>query len=237
MGVPRPGRGLLAPLALVLLLGGVCADELDDLIDSVEAVVNLIAEDASAAFAGRSEAAKACECSRHACGGEFDASDECHEELGDAELCGECTGQKLDFSQSFVLTSPATDTENMAADVKDSICTFRGLDETFASAKDQFGTRAWSYVATNNGVMRSWPGHAHERGDDVDAEEADERLGNCKKYDPVSWYPVALLFIHYCIQNRGFILIHALGVLVFSQLVLSFFMNINVSHEIVAASF
>eukprot|EP00803_Ostreobium_quekettii_P007877 evm.model.scf_1184.1 EVM.evm.TU.scf_1184.1 scf_1184:34728-38486(-) len=189
----RHRRLALLALALLLAAAPAAADELDDLIGSVEAVVNEVADKAAEVFKKRFPEVAKCECSRHACASEFDASDKCHQELGDAELCGDCPGQKLDFSKSFVLTPPLTDLEDLDPSMKDSICTFRGMDDVFAGAKDEFGIRAWTYIATTNGVMRAWPGHAMERGEDVPAGEGDEELGNCLPYDPRlrPWYVAA----------------------------------------------
>eukprot|EP00803_Ostreobium_quekettii_P004953 evm.model.scf_2980.1 EVM.evm.TU.scf_2980.1 scf_2980:6668-10390(-) len=183
-------------LWLVLLLGAwnvARGDELDDLLDSVENVVNQVALEASNEFRSRFSTVPKCACTPHACGSVFSASDTCHMELGDSETCGECKGQKLDFNNSFVLTPELVDVEDMKADVKDAICTFHDMDKIFSKAKDDFGIKAWTYLATTNGVMRNWPGHAHERGEGVDPEEADPRLGDCKKYDPRfrPWYSAA----------------------------------------------
>jgi len=100
---------------------------------------------------------------------------------------------QLSFEESFILTPPTVDIQNTSADVKDSICTFRGLDDVFSEVKDDLGIRAWSYVATTNGVMRNWPGHAHERGEDVSPELADPNLEDCRIYDPRirPWYAAA----------------------------------------------
>lgn len=38
------------------------------------------------------------------------------------------------------------------------------------------------------GMDRNWPGHAHERGDDVDPELRNRNLRDCKTYDPVSMH-------------------------------------------------
>eukprot|EP00803_Ostreobium_quekettii_P003158 evm.model.scf_2142.1 EVM.evm.TU.scf_2142.1 scf_2142:9069-12516(+) len=187
-----PTPPAIAATILLLLLGSAAADEVDDLIDSVEAVVEKIADEATAAFAKRFESVEGCACSPHACGSDFESS-ECAEDIGDAELCGACAGQKLSFEESFILTPPTVDLEELPADVKDSICTFRGLNDVFSEVKDDLGIRAWSYVATTNGVMRNWPGHAHERGEDVIPELADPNLEGCKIYDPRirPWYAAA----------------------------------------------
>eukprot|EP00803_Ostreobium_quekettii_P009407 evm.model.scf_1763.1 EVM.evm.TU.scf_1763.1 scf_1763:8834-16698(+) len=182
-----------AALLLLLLPGAAQGDRLDDLIASVEDVVDEIAGQAEEAFKRRFPTVLACECSRHACDGEFDFSDTCHEELGDSELCGECAGQKLDFNNSFVLTPPGTDPLNMGADLKDAVCTYKVLDEVFQDVENDLGIRAWSYVASSSGIMRNWPGHAMERGEDVAKGEGEEELGNCQSYDPRvrPWYAAA----------------------------------------------
>eukprot|EP00803_Ostreobium_quekettii_P008287 evm.model.scf_1782.1 EVM.evm.TU.scf_1782.1 scf_1782:21262-26533(-) len=188
-----PHAASLLLVFLLLLPGGPRADELDDLIDSVQSVVDSVAAEATVAFQRRSSTVPRCECTHHACGGAFSASDSCHTEIGDAPLCGTCSGQKLDFNESFVLTPPTTDVSDLTPDVKDAICMYRGIDETFAGAKDSFGVRAWTYVASTDGVMRTWPGHAHERGADVDPDLADANLRGCRKYDPRfrPWYVAA----------------------------------------------
>jgi len=159
----------------------------------VEAVVDEVAAKASELFKGRFPEVGKCQCTQHACGNDFDASDKCHKELGGASICEDCPGQKLDFTKSFILTPPLTALENLGDSMKDSICTFRGIDDVFANATDEFGVRAWTYVATTNGVMRAWPGHAMERGEDVPAGEGEEGLGNCQSYDPRlrPWYVAA----------------------------------------------
>ncbi|CAD7696234.1 unnamed protein product [Ostreobium quekettii] len=190
------GRSRLAALAagacLLLLLGAPAADEVDDLIDGVEAVVERVAEAATDAFSGRFASVADCGCSPHACGSEFGTS-ECVEDIGDAELCGGCTGQKLSLAESFILTPPTVDIKNLTADVKDSICTFQGLNTVFNELQNNLTANAWSYVATTTGIMRNWPGHAHDRGVDVDAEDADSNLEDCKIYDPRvrPWYAAA----------------------------------------------
>ncbi|CAD7696239.1 unnamed protein product [Ostreobium quekettii] len=67
------------------------------------------------------------------------------------------------------------------------------MDEVFSEARDEFGIRAWTYIATGDGVMRTWPGHAMERGDDVPPGEGNAELGNCKPYEPRlrPWYVAA----------------------------------------------
>eukprot|EP00803_Ostreobium_quekettii_P003640 evm.model.scf_271.3 EVM.evm.TU.scf_271.3 scf_271:42136-47602(+) len=173
-------------VALLLLLQprGAVGDALDDLIGSVEGVVNQVADRATEAYRTRFTSVAACACSRHACDGDFAAGGTCHQELGDSELCGGCSGQKLDFENSFVLTPPTTDPSTLDSGLKDSICTFRVMDEVFSEARDEFGIRAWTYIATGDGVMRTWPGHAMERGDDVPPGEGNAELGNCKPYEP-----------------------------------------------------
>eukprot|EP00803_Ostreobium_quekettii_P003639 evm.model.scf_271.2 EVM.evm.TU.scf_271.2 scf_271:21745-25482(+) len=143
-------------LALLLLLQPRAAlgDALDDLIGGVEDVVNLVARSAAETFKDRFPTVAACECSRHACDGQFDTGGTCNQELGDSALCGGCAGQKLDFQNSLILTPPSADNGNMEPGVKDSICTFRGMDEVFAQAKEEFGISAWTYIATTDGVMR-----------------------------------------------------------------------------------
>ena len=71
------------------------ADKLDELIDSVESVVNKVAEEATAEFRDRFAKVAECQCTRHACGSEFDLTDTCHTDLGDAALCSDCSGQKV----------------------------------------------------------------------------------------------------------------------------------------------
>ena len=103
----------LAAAACLLLIRTTGADELDDLIDSVEDVVNRVAEEATREFAGRFPLVQACQCSRHACASTFDASDTCHEELGDAEMCEGCTGQKVGTQSVVDLSAP---TQNFGCD-------------------------------------------------------------------------------------------------------------------------
>lgn len=82
-------------LLLLLLLQALNADKLDELIDSVESVVNRVAEEATVAFRRRFDTVAECRCSHHACGSEFASSDTCHEELGDTVTCPDCLGQKV----------------------------------------------------------------------------------------------------------------------------------------------
>ena len=88
-------RAWVLGLSILFLLHKTNGDELDDLIMSVEAVVNQVADNATIAFLRRFPEVFACECSPHACASEFMVTDTCHQELGDAELCGSCTGQKV----------------------------------------------------------------------------------------------------------------------------------------------
>ena len=81
--------------AFLLLLQALNADKLDELIDSVEAVVNKVAKEATVEFRRRFETVAECRCSDHACGSQFRSTDTCHQELGDAELCADCSGQKV----------------------------------------------------------------------------------------------------------------------------------------------
>ena len=85
----------LAAIAVVLAAVLAAGDPLDDRIAANEAIVRDLQGRATELYAGRQEVVPGCECSRHACDGEFDSSDICHEELGDSELCGDCAGQKV----------------------------------------------------------------------------------------------------------------------------------------------
>jgi len=174
----------------ILLLVGSISDESLRVIEQKEEIVRRLAASTAELHRTRAFAVANCECSVHSCAFEFPGA-KCYDILGGLpSLCGEeCDGQLIDFNSTIVRMPPGTDPNDMDASLKESICTYKGLEPLFFSLYPD--AYAWTYIGTFDGHFRRWP--AAGRDHDKNNENGEPLLHWCSPYDARTrpWYIAA----------------------------------------------
>ena len=136
----------LLPLLLLLCAVVHCGfytlpKKVQKLIMSREDVVRDIATKASELYSRRAELVKECECARHACSNNYMHAP-CLKKLGTPEICL-TEGRRIDNTTTMIRTPPGADPGNLTERLKESICTYRGIQE---AAEKHWNERvAWIY--------------------------------------------------------------------------------------------
>ena len=117
--------------------------EFTDFVASQENIVKAIAEQATALHSRRVQLVRECECSKHACSSD-NHSMHCSINYGTPQKCT-TPGRRIDSTTSNVITPPEAFSENLSKSLKESICTYKHLDETFHEiyGGDEYGS---SYI-------------------------------------------------------------------------------------------
>ncbi|GMH38630.1 hypothetical protein BSKO_06514 [Bryopsis sp. KO-2023] len=148
-----------------------------------ERIVDELAKKAAEAFQERPRHMETCACSRHSCSNEIGPDAKCSGKLGSLPECGDCEKSLLDYNSTAVLLAPGSHPKKLSAQVRESLCTYRGLTPVF---KD-LDVTTWTYVASVDGTFRSYPVR-HQR-----KEGGEEHFQGCSSFDPRvrPWYIAA----------------------------------------------
>ncbi|GMH38632.1 hypothetical protein BSKO_06516 [Bryopsis sp. KO-2023] len=156
---------------------------LNEFTTGKERIVDELAKKAAEAFQERPRHVETCVCSRHSCSNEIGPDAKCSGALGSLPECGDCGNSTLDYTSTAVLLAPGSHPQKLSAQVRESLCTYRGLTPVF---KD-LDVTTWTYVASVDGTFRSYPVR-HQR-----KEGGEEHFQGCSSFDPRvrPWYVAA----------------------------------------------
>ena len=169
-------------LLLCVASVGLCQSALQREIAAKEASLAQVAARAEAVHASRCSQLTQCisgatACSVPACGSRFDASRgfHCNNTFGiDTTLCGNgCDGLVRSMTDTVVRIPPGADFSD--SELQAFVCSSTGLSRDFAATLGAGGLTAWTYVGSNTGAIRIFPG-APQRRDNGVCSSYDARL-------------------------------------------------------------
>ena len=128
-------------------------NELMSFVESQERVVKKIAKRASELHAERVQHVRECKCSKHVCSSDYVHSP-CIEDLGTPGVCS-TRGRRIDETMSDFVTPPGANPQNLSDSIKENLCIYRNLDETFMTThgQDEYGWLYLGQISMNVGML------------------------------------------------------------------------------------
>lgn len=114
---------------------------LEHFIESQEELVLDVAAYATQLHARRVQHIRTCECSRHSCSNDF-LQAPCVTHLGTPSIC-QAEGRRIDNTTTIFRTPPGTDPSDLSPGLKESICTYRHIQQVAEDYTHDFG---WTYL-------------------------------------------------------------------------------------------
>ena len=111
-------------------------------VQNREAAVTRVAAHATELHGRRVQLVRDCTCSKHSCSNDF-ASDPCVHFLGTPDFC-EAAGRRIDFNASIVRTPPDTNPHDLSAELKESVCVYKGMQDIADDYQDE--QYAWMFL-------------------------------------------------------------------------------------------